>query len=68
MFMPTRAREIFRVEGLQIGLAFTHTDDNAPAGPNGAASATRMPPLAVPSSLVMIRPVSGTAAVKASTW
>src|SRR6185312_8754034 len=35
--------------------------------PNLAASATRMPPFAVPSSLVMMRPVSGTMLLKAST-
>ena len=50
------------VERLQIVLAFAHPDDNAPAGRNAPASATRMPPLAVPSSLVMISPVTGTAA------
>ncbi len=36
--------------------------------PNFAASAIRMPPLAVPSSLAIMRPVSGTTPLKASTW
>src|SRR4029077_7195463 len=35
--------------------------------PNFAASATRIPPFAVPSSLVMIRPVSAALLLKAST-
>ena len=56
------------IEGLQVVLAFAHPDIMDRQAEIVAASATRMPPLAVPSSLVMTSPVSGTLAQKASTW
>ena len=66
---PTMARaEIARGETARRSSTPSPTPMKCTGRPNFAAIATRMPPRAVPSSLVMTRPVTPAILPKISTW